>query len=134
MSADRRRQERHRVVLADDEPHVLEAVKDLLESTSRIRVVALATTAEEAEAACREHEPDAVVLDVQMPGDGLRAARRITILQPSIRVVVLSGHDLPAVRAAADESGAHVFVSKIASASEDIIAAVLNDPPPVPGV
>lgn len=117
-----------RVVLADDQPHVLEAVRDLLESTARIQVVALATTAEQAEAACRAHQPDAVVLDVQMPGDGLRAARRIAQSLPSVRVVMLTGHDVPAVRAAAAEAGAHAFVSKVGAGPGDLITAVLDDP------
>lgn len=66
--------DRVRIVLADDHPVWRDGVRaDLGEG---FEVVAEAGTADEAIAAVREHRPDLVVCDLQMPGGGgLKVAR-----------------------------------------------------------
>lgn len=113
-----------RVVVADDDPRVLAALCELLDASPHLEVVAAAASAREAEEACREHDPDAVVLDVHMPGGGLEAARRVRQSFPGVRIVVLTAHDTPAVRAAAAAAGADAFVGK--AAAGDVVAAVLG--------
>lgn len=113
-----------RVVLADDEPRLLDALGALLESTARIEVVAMSGSAVEAEDACLQHEPDVVVLDVHMPGGGLPAARRLKRRSPALRVVVLTADETPAVRAAARAAGADAVLGK--AGNGDIAAAVLG--------
>ena len=115
---------RCRVVLADDEPRLLEALRELLESSGRIEVVAVAGSAIAAEEAGREHEPDAVVLDVHMPGGGLRAARRLRRLLPEARIVVFTADGSPAVHAAALAAGADAVLNK--AEDSDLVAAVLG--------
>lgn len=115
----------YRVVLADDEPRLLDALRALLESTGQIEVIALAESAESAEHATREHEPDAVVLDVHMPGGGLQAAERLRQQLPEVRIVMLTADETPAVRAAANAAGADMVLSK--AGDDDIAAAVLGE-------
>lgn len=121
-----------RVVVADDQPEVLAALRELLDAVPQLEVVALAGSAREVVEACREHDPDVVVLDVHMPGSGLEAARRVRQLCRGARIVVLTAHDTPAVRAAAIAAGADAFVGK---AGDDVVAAVLGagDAPAVRG-
>lgn len=115
---------RCRVVLADDEPRLLDALRALLASTARIEVVASARSADEAEQACLQHQPDVVILDVHMPGGGLTAARRLTRLLPALRIVVLTADETPAVRAAARAAGAAQVLDK--AGDLDVAAAVLG--------
>lgn len=66
-----------RIVVADNDAVVLDAVADALAADPRFEVVATAVDAASAVAAVAEHRPDAVLLDVRMPGGGAAAAREI---------------------------------------------------------
>ena len=83
-----------RVVIADDHAGMRESVRESLESGS-CEVVAEAADAPGAVAAAREHQPDVCVLDIHMPGSGIRAAHEITRALPDTAVVMLtaSGDD-----------------------------------------
>src|SRR5262249_16953915 len=60
-----------------------------------MEVVAEADDGPGAIAACREHDPDIVLLDIRMPGiDGLEVARRLIRDEPGMRVVMLTTFDL----------------------------------------
>lgn len=61
---------RFRVVLADDEPMGRLSVKSLLGRDSEVEVVAECANGLEAVKAVREHKPDILFLDIQMPGMG----------------------------------------------------------------
>lgn len=67
-----------RVVLADDSALMRKKLRDILESDPTIRVVASARDGAAAVAAVREHNPDVVTLDVNMPAmDGVTALQTI---------------------------------------------------------
>lgn len=57
-----------RVLLVDDEPLALELLQSLLEASPAVEVVATAINGRRALEAIREHKPDLVFLDVEMPG------------------------------------------------------------------
>lgn len=57
-----------RVVIADDERPARQRLQDLIEEAEDAEVAAVCSTGREAVEAIREHEPDLVLLDVQMPG------------------------------------------------------------------
>jgi EAL domain-containing protein (putative c-di-GMP-specific phosphodiesterase class I)/CheY-like chemotaxis protein len=86
--------ERIRVVIADDEPTIREALSDLIEAQPSMEVLAAVGDAEAAVEAARLHLPDVVLVDVKMPGGGgPRAARDIRRYCPHTRVVALSAHE-----------------------------------------
>jgi DNA-binding NarL/FixJ family response regulator len=78
-----------RVVVADDHPSVRAGVRSSLEADG-FEVVAEASDADGAVAAVAAHEPELALLDINMPGSGLRAARRITEHHPDTAIVMLT--------------------------------------------
>lgn len=82
-----------RVLIADDDPGLREALSDLISDDDSMELVGSAEDAEQAIELAREHRPDVAVLDVKMPkGGGPRAAREIRAVSPETRMVALSAY------------------------------------------
>ncbi|MFN2465534.1 MAG: EAL domain-containing protein [Candidatus Dormibacteria bacterium] len=79
-----------RVLVADDEAVLREALTDLVNASSEMRVVAVVGSADEAIDAARREQPDVALLDVRMPGGGPHAAKGILECSPATRVLALS--------------------------------------------
>lgn len=78
-----------RVVIADDHPPQRLGVRAALEAGG-FEVVAEAGDASGAHAAALEHRPDVCLLDIHMPGNGIKAAAQITSELPEVAVVMLT--------------------------------------------
>ncbi|HXN03045.1 MAG TPA: PAS domain S-box protein [Candidatus Dormibacteraeota bacterium] len=82
------------VLVADDDAAVRQALADLISDEPGMRLVAIATNADEAIRFAGEHRPTVALLDVRMPGGGgLRAAREIGVCSPGTRVLALSAYE-----------------------------------------
>jgi len=69
--------------------------------------------------------PDLVIVDIQLPGEnGLDLTKRIKAEYPNLKVIVLTMHDTPEYREAADRSRADYFISKGSSTKEEILALI----------
>ena len=79
-----------RVLIADDEKGVREALADLIEASDGMTVVAVAADADEAIAAAVRVRPGIAMVDVRMPGGGPKATRGILESCPHTRVLALS--------------------------------------------
>jgi two-component system chemotaxis response regulator CheB len=80
-----------RAVIADDSHFMRSVISDILDEGG-INVVAQARNGHEAVEAVREHEPDVVTMDVEMPEmNGIEAVERIMAEQPT-PVLMLSAH------------------------------------------
>lgn len=78
-----------RLLIADDEPVVRAVLTAQLGRA--FTIVAVAEDAEEAIAAAAREQPDAALIDIEMPaGGGLSATRGIREASPSTAVVILS--------------------------------------------
>ena len=87
---------RIRLMLADDEASILEAIGELVSMDKDIDVVGTARDAGEAIDLAELHAPDVALLDVRMPGGGgNRAAREIRRRSPETRIVALSASTDP---------------------------------------
>ncbi|WP_163507058.1 response regulator [Fodinicola acaciae] len=85
-----------RLVLVDDHEMVLEGLKAVLARfRDRVRVLAQAVTADQAEGLVAALDPDLVVTDLRLRGQssGLDLCRRLIQATPSRRVVLLSAYD-----------------------------------------
>ncbi len=110
------------LILADDHPLMLSALRKLLEPGCE--VVATAADGRELLAAAERLRPDLVVVDVSMPGmDGVEAARWLQAVAPGVRVLFLSIHDEPSFVRGAVAAGAWGYLTKTA-APEEIERAV----------
>ena len=88
-----------RVVVADDEPLARAGLRALLEDDPELVVVGECANGHEAVAALREHAPDLVLLDVQMPGlDGFGVVQQIGADRMPV-VVFATAFDQYALRA-----------------------------------
>ncbi|HXF72347.1 MAG TPA: response regulator transcription factor, partial [Actinomycetota bacterium] len=111
--------DRLRVLIADDEPEVREALAELLSRSPGLEVVGLAADATEAIDLARQHRPDVALLDVRMPaGGGPRAAREILRRLPTARVVALSAYRDPGSVLGMLRAGAVGYLPKGSSADE----------------
>jgi DNA-binding NarL/FixJ family response regulator len=117
---------RVRVLLVDDMPQVLQDLHQLLELIGLIEIIAEAREGAEAVRLAAELAPDAILMDLEMPGmDGYEATRRIKARQPAPRVVILSVHAGPRERERARAAGADGFVMKGAD-YEVLVDAILG--------
>ena len=101
-----------RVILADDHPLFLYAL-ELALGEAGIEVLGSATTGDEVLELVDREEPDAVLLDLCMPGmDGVTCIRRLSALYPALRIVVVSATDDRTAINDALAAGAVCFVGK----------------------
>src|SRR4051794_8523394 len=81
-----------RVVLADDHAIMREGTQLILEGAG-IAVVAAAGTGAEALRLVARHQPDVLVLDLQLPDtSGVEVAQTVRKEHPAVGVLVLTGH------------------------------------------
>lgn len=106
-----------RLLLADDQEMVRQALGTLLDLEDDFAVVASVGRGDEIVAAAREHRPDVALLDIEMPGlDGLAAAAVLAAQVPDCRVVMLTTFGRAGYLRRAMEAGAVGFVVKDAPA------------------
>lgn len=81
-----------RILVVDDEESMLSALKDLLESLGYTAFTSPGGS--DALKAYRRHEPEAVLMDRNMPGmDGVVCMKELLLMDPYARVVLISGYD-----------------------------------------
>lgn len=102
-----------RIVLADDEDLLRRAMAQILPYEGPIEVVAEARDGNEAVEATVKHQPDVLVLDLEMPEmDGLQVLENVRQKLPGQSVLMLTRHAKPGVLRKALSMGARGFESK----------------------
>ena len=113
-----------RVMLAEDEPNIIESLSFLLERSGF--EISVHTSGSEALGAALANPPDLLVLDVMLPEmDGFEILRRLRADERgnSLPVIMLTAKGQREDREAAREAGADVFITKPFS-NADVINAV----------
>ncbi len=102
-----------RVLLVDDHEIVREGCRRSLIAEGDIEVVA---EADSGESACRlydSHKPDAVIMDLSLPGiGGIEAIKRILNRHPKAKIVVFTMHENPVLVRKAIQIGARGYLNK----------------------
>ena len=112
-----------RVVVVDDHPVVRAGLTALLGAATDVDVLAEAADADSAVDAVQVHEPDVVVMDLNLPGmQGDECTRRIKDRWPSTRVLVLTMDEEAATIQRAIRAGATGYVLKGADPIEVVRA------------
>jgi DNA-binding NarL/FixJ family response regulator len=100
-------------MLVDDHPLVRDGVRALLAAVDDVDVVADAASVDEAVAEAKRHEPDVVVMDVQLAeGNGIEATREIRACCPSTQVLMLTSFGDDEALFASIMAGASGYVLK----------------------
>jgi len=110
-----------RILIADDQAIIREALAALVRLEPDLEVVGLAGDPGGVVALAAEHEPDVILMDVQMPGDaavkdGIEATAKIVERRPATRVIILTTFGRPGYLRRAMEAGAVGFMVKDAPA------------------
>lgn len=107
-----------RVMLVDDHPLWLDTLRKVL-GHGGCKVVATASSGEEAVGAAEQSRPEVVVMDVNLPGtDGITATQRLLALDPGVRVLALSSSDEPSSVLGIVRAGAAGYLVKTAGGAE----------------
>ena len=114
------------VLIVDDDPQVRQFLTRILDSDDRFGAVEV-SDGSEALTVVEAVAPDAVILDLSMPGlGGVDTLPGLQQLSPKTKILVLSGHTNMKEDVLA--KGAHAFLPKTASPQEilDTLARVLG--------
>jgi two-component system response regulator DesR len=102
-----------RVLLAEDQAMIREALVALLSFEDDIEVVAQVGRGDEVAMTASRTDPDVALLDIEMPGlDGLTAAGELHKIRPGTKIVILTTFGRPGYLRRAMESGVSGFIVK----------------------
>lgn len=112
-----------KILIVDDHPIVQAGLRRLLAAEPEVEVRE-AASGKEGVSAFRRQQPDIVILDLNLPDiGGLEVIRRIKMVDPTARILVLSMHDDRIHVTRALQAGAAGYVSKNAP-PEELLDAV----------
>jgi two-component system nitrate/nitrite response regulator NarL len=106
------------VLVVDDHPLFREGVTQTLRGEPDIDVVGEAATADQAARLAAELLPDILLLDIDIPGGGLRAALTVAALSPVTKIVMLTVSEQEEHLVAALRAGARADILKGVAARE----------------
>lgn len=112
------------VLIADDHPLFRKGMRSLLRTMPDITLVGEAKSGPEAVELALAHQPDIVLMDLQMPGgSGLAATRELNRHSPNTRILVVTLFEDDDSIFAALRAGAHGYILKDAD-EEEMVRAI----------
>lgn len=107
------------ILIVDDQEFMRTALRRLLETQPFFKLCGEACNGYEAVQKAMQLKPEAIVMDINMPGlDGLEATRRIRKALPNTEILIFTQHELLQVARAAEDAGARGCVSKLNAAKQ----------------
>ncbi len=114
-----------RVALVDDHPLLRRGLRETLNEQGDFEIVAEGATADEAVELATRLPSDIMIMDVNMPGNGITAVERIAALPNAPKILVLSVFDNMANVKSAMANGAYGYVLK--GVEGDELAGILRN-------
>lgn len=124
-------EERHLLIIDDDDSY-----RDILSRALSRRgfVVATAASVQEGLENCRAHDPEYIMLDLNLAGQsGLNLIQPLLDIVPAARIVILTGYASIQTAVGALKLGAVQYLPKPASIA-DIVKALLEDKVAIPEI
>ncbi len=107
------RRDMERILIVEDNVFFFQFLKEILHSRFPSVEILEAANGEEALQKIRTFSPDAIFMDLRLPGEnGLELTKKIKAQYPNIIVIILTNYDLPEYREAAYQCGANHFLPK----------------------
>ncbi len=100
------------LVIVDDHPLFREGVAAALQNEQEFIVVAEGGSAQEAIELAKKHLPDIILLDINMPGSGIEAAKAIATSCPVTKIIMLTFSEEEDDVSKALKLGARAYVLK----------------------
>jgi len=114
-----------KILIADDHSQLRRGIRDLLENEYGYEVVDEAGNGLEAVSKAGKIRPDLLITDMKMPGlDGAEVTKKVKLVSPETRVIILSMHNNKVYIEKALEAGASAYVLK-KYADENLQDAIL---------
>jgi len=116
-------QDRATILVVDDQPTVVAAVRSMLASRPQWEVHSVATFADALDAAVRL-KPNVILQDMVLAdGNGLALVARYVACRdlPGVQIIMLSGDERPEHKAAAFDAGAFDYIVKMPSQAEFVV-------------
>lgn len=114
-----------RLIIADDHPIVREGLKRIILECDDMEVIAEVSNGHDAITACREKDPDVLLLDITMPGPGiLEIIRRVNATVNKPRILVLSIHAEESYAIRTVRAGASGYLTK--NHSPEVLAEAIR--------
>ncbi len=114
-----------KVLIVDDSAIVQERLMSMLENQKGIQIVGQALNGIEALKFIKQNKPQAVILDIRMPGgNGIDVLQEIKHIDPDIKVIMFTNYPYSQYRTKCLKSGADYFLDK--SAEFNKIPEILN--------
>src|ERR1700733_2737269 len=101
------------ILIVDDDAALLQALPQVVDLRMKDVQVETADSAQQALALIKEHDYDAIVSDVKMPGmDGIELLAQIHEVRPDTPVVLITGHGDHGLAIQAIRGGAYDYILK----------------------
>jgi YesN/AraC family two-component response regulator len=110
---DNPKKEKLRILIADDFQETRRNTRLMIATLDNVEVVAIASNGRQAVEMTKEHRPDIVILDVNMPEmDGLTAFKHIVQAYPGTGCIIISAESNPATVSKAMSIGIQEYLVK----------------------
>ena len=101
-----------KVFIADDSTEIRNRLKEILKENESFCVIGESGDAEQAISALHHLKADVVILDIHMPGGGIRVLKDIKSMKPGKDVIIFTAFAYPQYRQAYLAAGADYFFDK----------------------
>ena len=118
-----------RVIVVDDNYDHASGIRELINLEQDYEVIANAGNVNVAISLIKKYQPDIVLMDINLGNlsdtDGLEIASNLLKSSPMVKIIVLTGYDLPVYRHEAKKIGISGFLNKNIS-PDDLISSLIR--------